>query len=273
MTATTTPRSGRQVLAVSHSGTTSFGATTAVALALEAARSDLTVLLVDLSPDGEATRWLQAAPWEKGQDVGAILDDRYPLGWARSLSVPTRDHAGLKLLPASSGPSREPRAGAGPQLRHALTTADEFDVVVIDCGRIRSGARFVAALNAATDVIVTTSGSPGDVAEVGDILTSVDRYQTLVGDDAGPDLVRLRGVVVGAPVRGSGPDASTVADLAAATGWSELALSPVVPALPTEDGTPSSRQRPFGIWKADSELARHYSRLAAQLIDAHPQAE
>ncbi|MGC5628120.1 ParA family protein [Georgenia sp. Z1344] len=272
---TSTSGSDRQVLALSHAGTTAFGTTTAVALALEAARAGEEVLLIDLSPDGEATRWLQAEPWEEGQDVGAILDDDYPLGWARSLAVPTTDHERLRLVPASSGPAREPRAGAGPQLHHALTTADDYVLVVIDCGRIRSGARLVTALNAASDVVVTTTRSPKDLAEVSNIVASVEAYRRLIHDEGGnrSDLVRLRGVVVGAPAGGPAENASSteepeLAEVPTDKAWSPLVLSPHVPVVPAEHGEPATRKRPFEIWTPGSTLSQHYGQLAAQLVDA-----
>src|SRR5699024_11980950 len=75
--------------------------TTAVSLAVEAARAGLKTLLIDLDPRGAATKWLGVEPISEGLHVGAILADEEPLGWAADLAVRTPWHPRLSFIPSA----------------------------------------------------------------------------------------------------------------------------------------------------------------------------
>lgn len=256
-----------QILAVAHAHSGTTGTTTAVALALEAARADQSVLLIDLSLDGDATKWLGATPWEKGQHVGSIFADRYPVGWARELAVPTRSSPNLWVVPAADKHPRRARRVMGGQLRIALTTVDDFDVVVIDCGPGHSDGRLTSALIAATDLIVVSSARDENLTEVTHVIETLDcfrRSAILRGIDE-TTLVRLRGIVVEDHSGRTGRH--WLARMTGPTGetWPEHVLTPVLPA-----GTiraPQSGEWSEKEWAPGGELSTLYAQLAAQVID------
>lgn len=75
--------------------------TTAVSLAMVAAESGRNVLLIDLDPRAATTKWTNVKPREDGLDVGAILADEDPEGWADELAVTSHWTPNLRVLPSS----------------------------------------------------------------------------------------------------------------------------------------------------------------------------
>lgn len=250
---------GRQVLAVlgaEHRATTT---TTAVGIAMECARAGLEALLIDLNPNGGASEWLEARPWERGKDVGAILADPYPIGWASQLFTYTRLHPRLLCLPA---PARMPRTVqrqgarlATDRLSLALTTSIGFDVVVIDSPPLATSPLVNTALHAATDVVLTRSGATTGTVGTADLLTA---FQA-ASDNCGPiGAARLRGAVVG----------NEHGHTTTAVDESEHVLSPVIPHRQVVAQTRQTHEY-FGTSQPDgATIARAYATLATQLVYA-----
>jgi chromosome partitioning protein len=105
--------------------------TTAVNLGAALAELGQSVLLIDLDPQGSATRWLAADP-----NSTSLYDLFIRGGRLDDLAQPTT--AGLELVPASRVLGRADRDLAGEPgidlvLRHALGAARPRDVVLLDC--------------------------------------------------------------------------------------------------------------------------------------------
>ncbi|WP_454083470.1 ParA family protein [Georgenia sp. Marseille-Q6866] len=259
-----------QVLAVTHAHPGMSGTTTAVALALEAARAGQSVLLIDLSLDGDATRWLGATPWEKSRDIGSIFADGYPIGWARELAVPTRHSPKLWVIPASDNLSRKAPRATGGHLRIALTTVDDFDVVIIDCGPGHTDGRLTSALVAATDLVVVSSASEENLTEVAHVIETLDRFRRSAAS-CGIDettLVRLRGIVVEDDGGATGRHRTSRTTNPVSKTWPEHVLTPAVPPGTTPGKAPQTGERSKDQWAPGGQLSTLYAQLAAQVIDS-----
>ena len=137
---------------------------TAVSLAVVAARGGRRVTLIDLDPRGATTKWTPVEPKQPGHDIGAILatDDCRGYADALAIDVPAWTE-NLKIVPASRNVSlREAENADGAEYR--LLTALEghdADLVVIDCPNRQGGPLIRGALMAA-DSIVYASKLSGD---------------------------------------------------------------------------------------------------------------
>lgn len=257
-----------QVIAVCNDSPASTRTTTAVGLATEAARAGLRALLIDLDPDGGATRWLgvRRRPWiTRGRDVEAILRDIYPIGWARDLAVRSRWHHLLQIIPTSGRTVRE--GNDDTRLRLALTAVEDFDVVVIDCPPRGEDMRFRSAVAAATDVVMATSRHPQSLVGLKEStarLWNIRRAAAGSRMDPGSRR-RLRGVVVGSPDRArSGADAP-LTELQEGT-WPDRMLEPAIPYLPGMDRIRRARRYFGGHGARGALLAEHFEQIATQLI-------
>lgn len=141
--------------------------TTAVSLAMTAALAGRRVLLIDLDPRAAATKWLNVQPGKDGLDVGAILGNEDPTGWADDLAVPSHWTPDLRVIPsARSVSNREADRADHAELRLRMSLEGlEEDIVVIDCPNRQGGPLIQNALTAADTVVYaaapTTDGIDG----------------------------------------------------------------------------------------------------------------
>lgn len=129
--------------------------TTAVSLAMVAAEQGKRVLLIDLDPRAATTKWTGAEPREPGLDVGAILADEDPEGWADEIAVQSTWSSNLWLIPSSRSVSNREK-DAADHLEVRLKTSlvgCSADLVVIDCPNRQGGPLTQSALNASDTVI------------------------------------------------------------------------------------------------------------------------
>ncbi|MGP4991964.1 ParA family protein [Glutamicibacter ardleyensis] len=129
--------------------------TTAVSLAMVAAESGRNVLLIDLDPRAATTKWTNVKPREDGLDVGAILADEDPEGWADELAVTSHWTPNLRVLPSSRSVSNREK-DSSDHLEIRLRTSligSAADLVVIDCPNRQGGPLTQSALNASDTVV------------------------------------------------------------------------------------------------------------------------
>lgn len=129
--------------------------TTAVSLAMVAAEQGKRVLLIDLDPRAAATKWTGIEPSGPGLDVGAILDDEDPEGWAEDIAVQSTWHENLRIIPSSRSVSNREKDSADHldlRLRTSLIGCTA-DLVVIDSPNRQGGPLTQSALNVADTVL------------------------------------------------------------------------------------------------------------------------
>lgn len=129
--------------------------TTAVSLAMVAAEQGKNVLLIDLDPRAATTKWIGIEPSSPGLDVGAILDDEEPEGWAEDIAVATPWSDNLRVIPSSRSVSNREKDSSDHldlRLRTSLIGCTA-DLVVIDCPNRQGGPLTQSALNAADTVL------------------------------------------------------------------------------------------------------------------------
>lgn len=172
---------------------------TSISLAMVSALSGRRTLLVDLDPRAASTKWLGVEPIERGLDVGAILADADPAGWAEDLAVQSDWHQQLSCIPsARSVANRESDGDEFADLR--LSTALEgthFETVIIDCPNRQGGPLTRNALNASDGVIYAAIANAGGLDGYEGAMHSVSvwrRYRQKIG---APDTLQELGVVVG----------------------------------------------------------------------------
>nr|WP_255257243.1 ParA family protein [Arthrobacter sp.] len=141
--------------------------TSAVSLAMVAAEQGKRVLLIDLDPRAATTKWTGAEPLSPGLDVGAILADEDPEGWAEDIAVQSSWSKNLRIIPSSRSVSNREKDSADHldvRLRTSLVGC-EADLVVIDCPNRQGGPLTQSALNASDTVVYaarpTTDGIDG----------------------------------------------------------------------------------------------------------------
>lgn len=146
--------------------------TLAVSLAASWAAEGKRILVVDLDPQGSATRWLGA-----GADAGTSADLLAGHVTAAEILKPTTV-AGMAILPAAPGMAAT-AANLPPDavlaLRPALETL-RADLVVIDCPP-SLGVLALTALYAADLAVLPTAPSGLDLDALADSLAMVQRVQ------------------------------------------------------------------------------------------------
>lgn len=173
--------------------------TTAVSLAMTAARSGKTVLLIDLDPRGAATKWLDVEPVEEGLHIGAILADADPLGWASEMQVVTSWSPHLSMIPSDRAVSRREKdaeEGHEWRLKAALDGLDA-DLVVLDCPNRQGGPLITNAFVASTDVLIAAQPSEDGLDGVDGAMDSIQRFQRSQTRRGAPDRLKTVGIVVG----------------------------------------------------------------------------
>lgn len=173
---------------------------TSISLAMVAAQAGRRTLLVDLDPRAASTKWLGIEPSEPGLDVGAILADSDPAGWAEDLAVRSDWHSNLSCIPsARSVANREADGHEFADLRlSAALTNTPYDTVIIDCPNRQGGPLTRNALNAADGVIYAAIANAGGLDGYEGASHTVNvwrRYREKIG---APNTLEELGVVVGA---------------------------------------------------------------------------
>ena len=131
------------------------------------------VVLIDLDPRAKTTAWTGVEPatvqLDDGRtatlDVGSILAEEDPTGWATDVAVPCRWSENLRVIPSSRSVSNREsdRADfAEGRLKASLVGLDA-DLVVIDCPNRQGGALTVAALHAADSVLYAATATDSGV--------------------------------------------------------------------------------------------------------------
>ncbi|MCA4135497.1 ParA family protein [Arthrobacter sp. M4] len=153
-----------QVLAIYSESGGVTKTTTAVSLAVIAARSGRRVTLVDLDPRAATTKWAGIKPEEDHLHVGAILAYDDCEGYAEELGIVVPAWSeNIRVVPAARSVSnREAEYADGAEYRLKTSLVGlESDLVIIDCPNRQGGPLIKGALTAA-DSIVYASKLSGD---------------------------------------------------------------------------------------------------------------
>lgn len=152
--------------------------TTAVSLAVIAALAGRNVLLIDLDPRAAATKWTSVQPKEDGLDVGAILADEDPEGWADELAVTSHWTPNLRVIPSSRSVSNREK-DSSDHLEIRLKTSligCSADLVVIDCPNRQGGPLTQSALNASDTVVYAAKPTVDGIDGFEGAKTTVDKF-------------------------------------------------------------------------------------------------
>jgi chromosome partitioning protein len=149
--------------------------TTAVNLAATMAELGQSVLLIDLDPQGSATRWLGADPNGRG------LYDLFTRGDRLDAIAQPTSVTGVELVPASRALGRADRDLAGEpgidlSLRRALEVARPRDVVLIDCPP-QLGILVAIALATAGEVLVPVAAHVMELHGLADLTGTIDKVR------------------------------------------------------------------------------------------------
>jgi len=148
--------------------------TTAVSVAACAAETGHRVLLVDLDPQANATKWLGAADTGGGTIADLFNGDRTA---AQITTTSVVD--GVRVLPSAVRLVAAERVlgsepGAETVLRDAVAgTADDYDLILFDCPPTL-GLLSVSALVAAREVLIPVGMGPLEIDGVADLIRSVE---------------------------------------------------------------------------------------------------
>lgn len=173
--------------------------TTAVSLAMVAALAGKKVTLVDLDPRAAATKWIGVEPKEPGLDVGAILADEDPEGWAEDLAVPTAWSENLHIVPSGRAVSNRERDTADYldiRLRTSLI-GNTSDLVVIDCPNRQGGPLTQSALNASDTVVYAARPTIDGIDGYEGAKLTVEKYRQSRERMGLPDHITEAGIIVG----------------------------------------------------------------------------
>lgn len=239
--------------------------TTAVALAMTAAEAGHRVVLIDLDPRAATTKWMRAEPAGKGLDVGAILAEPSPEGWAADLAVPSGWHEALRVIPSAREVSnRESDGGNFEELRLA-TSLDglDADLVVIDCANRQGGPLTLSALHASNAVLYAATASDSGVDGVQGAQRTVRRYTAARERMSAPvDLAE-----VGAAVTRAGTGFMSYAETDAIDAIRDLTvlLDPIVPHLSIVPEVRLAGEW-FGKYRKGQPVAAAYTDIMRKVI-------
>lgn len=235
--------------------------TTAVSLATVAAEDGKRVILVDLDPRGATTKWLDAQPVDVGLDVGAILGNQDPRGWADELAVPSPFHENLRVIPSDRSVSARETDDPG-EVGHRLADSLEgvpADLVIIDCPNRQGGSLIYNALTAAESVIYAATPTADGVDGFLGAQESVTRYNATSGRQA----VAEAGIIVGGYKETVTPrEATHSIEQMRETG---LLLTPLIPHR-TIVGEVRYSHDWYGRFRKGAPVAQAYRELARKVI-------
>lgn len=260
------PSPSCQVLAVANESPGSTKTTTAIALAISAVESGHQTVLIDLDPNMGATQWL-GMPACGRNNIGAILADHYPLGWAEGLAVRTRWSQALAVVPGV-GADFDARLSPGiaSRLRLALTNTDRFDLAIIDCPAHDRGARIGNALAAASDLIAVTNATWQSLAGVSAAIGTMNNYRESPTLQAQP--LRLRGVILGdlrEPPQSAPSEHPRALTILQET-WPE-ALTPTIPHSPELANARAAGKSLTALRELHRTLVPVFDKITPQVLD------
>lgn len=243
--------------------------TTAVSIAVEAARAGLSVTLVDMDPRGAATKWFALEPIEPGLHVGAILAAEDPTGWAEELAVPSPWAANLRIIPSDREVSlREKESADHAEMRLKLSLEGiKSDLVVIDSPNRQGGPLILNILTAADTIVYAGKLDEDGLDGVDGAVLTVAKFKRARALLGVPDSLRVGGIVVGAyedtvTSRDSKRALETLDEI-----YAEQVLRPLIPRRVTV-----REARAGGVYYGDYRkgvvVAEAYREVATQLVPA-----
>lgn len=173
--------------------------TTGVSLAMVGALSGMSVVLIDMDPRAATTKWTGVAPEAEGMDVGAILGNEDPEGWAESLALPSNWSPNLRVIPASRSVSNREKDNSD-HLEIRLKTAligCTADLVVIDCPNRQGGPLTQNALNASDTVVYAAKPTIDGIEGYEGAKTTVDKFIASRARLGFPSNITEAGIVIG----------------------------------------------------------------------------
>lgn len=241
---------------------------TAVSLAVVAARGGRRVTLIDLDPRGATTKWTQVEPHKAGHDVGAILATDDCKGYADALAIEVPKWSdNLRVVPASRSVSlREGEHADGAEYRLLTALEDhEADLVVIDCPNRQGGPLIRGALMASDSIVYAAKLSGDGVDGVNGARQTVEAFRknlARIGAAQRPDEVGIIAAAITDNDRGQPLVERAAAEDLGSTG---LLLTPMVPRR-----TIVEQVRLTGEWYGDYPSGRKvldsYTELAQKVI-------
>ncbi|WP_369021751.1 ParA family protein [Paenarthrobacter ureafaciens] len=182
-----------QVLAIYSESGGVTKTSTAVSLAVVAARKGRRVTLIDLDPRSATTKWARVEPEQDHLHVGAILAHDDCEGYAEELGIVVPGWSeNLRVVPAARNVSnREAEYSDGAEFRLKTSLVGlESDLVIIDCPNRQGGPLIKGALTAA-DSIIYASKLSGDgvdgVIGARQTVTQFKKNLARIGAPSSPD--------------------------------------------------------------------------------------
>jgi len=169
-----------QVLAIYSESGGVTKTTTAVSLAVIAARSGRKVTLLDLDPRAATTKWARVVPEEDHLHVGAILAYDDCEGYAEELGIVVPAWSeNIRVIPAARSMSnREAEYADGAEYRLKTSLVGlESDLVVIDCPNRQGGPLIKGALTAADSIVYASRLSEDGVDGVEGARQTVSQFK------------------------------------------------------------------------------------------------
>ena len=233
--------------------------TTTVNLATALSALEKKVLIIDLDPQGNATVSLGLQRVIAGRSSYTVLMGNYSL---QDSFVPTQIPY-LYVLPASQellGVDLELSGAERSQffLKRALTMANDFDYIFIDCPPA-VGMLTMNALVAATDIIIPIQCEYLALEGVADLLKTIERVRR----NFNPDL-KIKGIVLTMFDGRSNLSKSVVQDVRSYFG--PLAFETIIPRNVRIPEAPS-HGKPVMLYDFRSVGAQSYLRLAKEVLD------
>jgi chromosome partitioning protein len=189
-----------QTLAVYSEAGGATKTTTAVSIAVEAARAGLSVTLIDLDPRGATTKWCRIEPVEPGLHVGAILAAEDPTGWAEDMAVASPWAPTLRVIPSSREVSlREKESADHAEMRLKMSLDGiSSDLVVLDSPNRQGGPLILNMLTAADTVVYAGKLDEDGLDGVDGAVTTINKFKRARAQLGVPDTLTVGGIVVGA---------------------------------------------------------------------------
>lgn len=190
-----------QVLAIYSESGGVTKTSTAVSLAVIAARNGRKVTLVDLDPRAATTKWARVTPEEDHLHVGAILANDDCEGYAEGLAIPVPDWSeNLRIIPAARNVSnREAEYSDSAEFRLKTSLVGlESDLVIIDCPNRQGGPLIKGALTAADSIVYASKLSGDGVDGVVGARQTVTQFKKNLARIGAPDSLEEVGIIAAA---------------------------------------------------------------------------
>ncbi|WP_028264582.1 ParA family protein [Arthrobacter sp. MA-N2] len=190
-----------QVLAIYSESGGVTKTSTAVSLAVIAARNGRRVTLVDLDPRAATTKWARVAPEEDHLHVGAILAHDDCEGYAEGLGIPVPGWSeNLRIIPAARNVSnREAEYSDSAEFRLKTSLVGlESDLVIIDCPNRQGGPLIKGALTAADSIVYASKLSGDGVDGVVGARQTVTQFKKNLTRIGAPDSLEEVGIIAAA---------------------------------------------------------------------------